>query len=42
MTGQMCQFAFYSLAFTSAAISLFMMSVGLPPYFAVQVLGLVV
>jgi cellulose synthase/poly-beta-1,6-N-acetylglucosamine synthase-like glycosyltransferase len=42
MTGQMCQFAFYSLAFTSAAISLFMMSVGLPPYFVVAILGLVV
>jgi hypothetical protein len=42
MTGQMCQFVFYSLAFTSAAISLFMLSVGLPPYPAVKVLGLVV
>ena len=42
MTGQMCQFAFYSLAFTSAAISLFMMAVGLPPYFVVAILGLVV
>jgi len=42
MTAQMCQFAFYTLAFTSAAISLFMISVGLPPYPAVAVLGLVV
>jgi cellulose synthase/poly-beta-1,6-N-acetylglucosamine synthase-like glycosyltransferase len=42
MTGQMCQFAFYTLAFSSAAISLFMMSVGLPPYPAVAYLGLVV
>jgi cellulose synthase/poly-beta-1,6-N-acetylglucosamine synthase-like glycosyltransferase len=42
MTAQMCQFAFYTLAFTSAAISLFMMSVGLPPYPAVAILGLVV
>jgi cellulose synthase/poly-beta-1,6-N-acetylglucosamine synthase-like glycosyltransferase len=40
MTGQMCQFAFYTLAFTSAAISLFMMSVGIVPYPAVRVLGL--
>src|ERR1700689_1661362 len=42
MTLQMCQFAFYPLAFTSAAISLFMMSVGLPPYLAVAILGLIV
>jgi cellulose synthase/poly-beta-1,6-N-acetylglucosamine synthase-like glycosyltransferase len=42
MTAQMCQFAFYILAFTSATISLFMMSVGIKPYFAVTVLGLVV
>src|SRR6201996_7853613 len=42
MTLQMCQFAFYPLAFTSAAISLFMTSVGLPPYPAVAILGLIV
>jgi cellulose synthase/poly-beta-1,6-N-acetylglucosamine synthase-like glycosyltransferase len=42
MTLQMCQFAFYTLAFASAAISLFMMSVGLPPYPAVAILGLIV
>jgi cellulose synthase/poly-beta-1,6-N-acetylglucosamine synthase-like glycosyltransferase len=42
MTLQMCQFAFYTLAFASATISLFMMSVGLPPYPAVAILGLVV
>ena len=42
MTLQMCQFAFYTLAFLSAAISLFMMSVGLPPYPAVALLGLIV
>ncbi|HWY60457.1 MAG TPA: glycosyltransferase family 2 protein [Rhizomicrobium sp.] len=42
MTLQMCQFAFYTLAFMSAAISLFMMSVGLPPYPAVAILGLIV
>jgi hypothetical protein len=42
MTGQMCQFAFYTLAFTSAAISLFMMSLGIRPYPAVAALGLVV
>jgi cellulose synthase/poly-beta-1,6-N-acetylglucosamine synthase-like glycosyltransferase len=40
MTGQMCQFAFYTLAFTSAAISLFMMSVGIRPYPAVAWLGI--
>ena len=42
MTLQMCQFAFYSLAFTSAAISLFMLCVGLPPEPVVSFLGLVV
>src|ERR1700744_1436736 len=42
MTLQMCQLAFYTLAFASAAISLFMMSVGLPPYPAVAILGLIV
>jgi cellulose synthase/poly-beta-1,6-N-acetylglucosamine synthase-like glycosyltransferase len=42
MTAQMCQFAFYTLAFTSAVISLFMISVGLKPYPAVAALGLVV
>src|ERR1700759_5356016 len=42
MTAQMCQFAFYILAFTSATISLFMMSVGIVPYRAVAILGLVV
>src|SRR5665213_1391018 len=42
MTGQMCQFAFYTLAFTSAAISLFMMTVGIKPYPAVAYLGVVV
>lgn len=42
ITAQMCQFAFYTLAFTSAAISLFMMSVGIRPYPAVAILGLVV
>jgi cellulose synthase/poly-beta-1,6-N-acetylglucosamine synthase-like glycosyltransferase len=42
MTLQMCQFAFYPLAFTSAAISLFMMSVGVKAYPAVAILGLVV
>ncbi|HEX4273306.1 MAG TPA: glycosyltransferase family 2 protein, partial [Rhizomicrobium sp.] len=42
MTAQMCQFAFYILAFTSATISLFMMSVGIKPYPAVTILGLVV
>jgi len=31
MTLQMCQFAFYTLAFMSAAISLFMMSVACRP-----------
>jgi cellulose synthase/poly-beta-1,6-N-acetylglucosamine synthase-like glycosyltransferase len=40
MSAQMCQFAFYTLAFTSAAISLFMMSVGIIPYPAVRTLGL--
>jgi cellulose synthase/poly-beta-1,6-N-acetylglucosamine synthase-like glycosyltransferase len=42
MTLQMCQFAFYILAFTSATISLFMLSVGLPPYPVVAILGVVV
>jgi cellulose synthase/poly-beta-1,6-N-acetylglucosamine synthase-like glycosyltransferase len=42
MTAQMCQFAFYILAFTSATISLSMMSVGIMPYPAVRILGLVV
>jgi cellulose synthase/poly-beta-1,6-N-acetylglucosamine synthase-like glycosyltransferase len=42
MSAQMCQFAFYTLAFTSAAISLFMLTIGLPPYPAVAALGLVV
>jgi cellulose synthase/poly-beta-1,6-N-acetylglucosamine synthase-like glycosyltransferase len=42
MTVQMGQFAFYTLAFASAATSLFMMSVGLPPYPAVAILGLIV
>jgi len=42
MTLQMCQFAFYSLAFASAAISLFMMSMGIIPYRAVAILGLIV
>ena len=42
MSGQMCQFAFYTLAFTSAAISLVMMSVGIKPYPAVAYLGVAV
>ena len=42
MTAQMCQFAFYILAFTSATISLFMMTMGIKPYPAVTILGLVV
>ncbi len=42
MTAQMCQFAFYTLAFTSATISLVMMSVGIRPYPAVAILGLIV
>jgi len=42
MTAQMCQFAFYILAFSSATISLFMMTVGIKPYPAVTILGLVV
>src|SRR6202012_776279 len=42
MTAQMCQFPFYILAFTSATISLFMMSVGIKPYPAVTILGLAV
>jgi len=40
MTGQMCQFAFYTLAFTSAVISLTMMSVGIKPYDIVADLGI--
>jgi cellulose synthase/poly-beta-1,6-N-acetylglucosamine synthase-like glycosyltransferase len=42
MTAQMCQFAFYTLAFTSAAISLTMMAVGIKPYDIVADLGIVV
>ena len=42
MTAQMCQFAFYILAFSSATISLFMMTMGIKPYPAVTILGLVV
>ena len=42
MTAQMCQFAFYILAFTSATISLFMMTMGIKPYPAVTILGLIV
>jgi cellulose synthase/poly-beta-1,6-N-acetylglucosamine synthase-like glycosyltransferase len=42
MTGQMCQFAFYTLAFTSATISLTMMSVGIKAYDIVADLGIVV
>ena len=42
MTGQMCQFAFYSLAFTSAAISLFMLAVGIKAYDLVAALGVAV
>ncbi len=40
MTGQMCQFAFYTLAFISAVISLTMMSVGIKAYPAVQAFGI--
>lgn len=40
MTAQMCQFAFFILAFCSATISLFMMSMGIKPYPAVTILGL--
>ena len=42
MTLQMCQFAFYTLAFTSAAISLTLMSMGVRLYPGVALLGLVV
>ena len=42
MTAQMCQFAFYTLAFTSAAISLTMMAVGIKPYDIVADLGIAV
>jgi cellulose synthase/poly-beta-1,6-N-acetylglucosamine synthase-like glycosyltransferase len=42
MTLQMCQFAFYTLAFASAVISLSLMSMGIKPYPAVGILGIVV
>ena len=42
MTAQMCQFAFYTLAFFSAVISLSLMSMGIKPYPAVGILGVVV
>src|SRR6202000_481330 len=42
MTLQMCQFAFYTLAFFSAAISLTLMYMGVIPYPAVAGLGLIV
>jgi cellulose synthase/poly-beta-1,6-N-acetylglucosamine synthase-like glycosyltransferase len=42
MTLQMCQFAFYTLAFTSAAISLTLMYMGVVPNRAVAWLGLTV
>ena len=42
MTLQMCQFAFYTLAFTSAAISLTLMYMGVQPYPGVALLGLIV
>src|SRR6201999_4085691 len=42
MTLQMCQFAFYMLAFASAAISLTLMYMGVPYYFGVTMLGLLV
>ena len=42
MTLQMCQFAFYTLAFTSAAISLTLTSMGVAPYSSVVWLGWVV
>jgi cellulose synthase/poly-beta-1,6-N-acetylglucosamine synthase-like glycosyltransferase len=42
MTLQMCQFAFYTLAFTSAAISLSMITAGIHPYPAVAALGVIV
>ena len=42
MTLQMCQFAFYTLAFTSAVISLTLMYMGVVYYSGVALLGLVV
>jgi cellulose synthase/poly-beta-1,6-N-acetylglucosamine synthase-like glycosyltransferase len=42
MTLQMCQFAFYTLAFTSAAISLTLMYMGVVYYSGVALLGLMV
>jgi cellulose synthase/poly-beta-1,6-N-acetylglucosamine synthase-like glycosyltransferase len=42
MTLQMCQFAFYMLAFFSAAISLTLMYMGVEPYSGVALLGLIV
>lgn len=42
MTLQMCQFAFYMLAFASAAVSLSLMSMGVIYYPGVQWLGLLV
>jgi hypothetical protein len=42
MTLQMCQFAFYTLAFTSAVISLMLMYMGVVYYPGVAWLGLVV
>lgn len=40
MTLQMCQFSFYTLAFTSAAISLTLMGMALPIYHSVNWFGL--
>src|SRR6202012_345591 len=42
MTLQMCQFAFYTLAFASAVIAVPLMSMGINPYPAVGTLGIVV
>ncbi|HEY4274692.1 MAG TPA: glycosyltransferase family 2 protein [Rhizomicrobium sp.] len=42
MTMQMCQFAFYTLAFTSAVISLSLMYMGVVPYPGLARLGLLV
>ncbi len=42
MTLQMCQFAFYTLAFTSAVISLSLMYMGVVPYPGLARLGLLV
>jgi cellulose synthase/poly-beta-1,6-N-acetylglucosamine synthase-like glycosyltransferase len=42
MTLQMCQFAFYMLAFASAAISLTLMGMGVPYYRGLNWLGLMV